>query len=176
MPLCLWLPFESYRMTPSRASPRRGADRSVRRSRELLLGGRGLGARSARSGRASFGPIRRWPAGCVIGPAWNIGRYLSGEGRASAAGDRLRRRIWAWHVLGVAAVLFWVVGVCHINLALLPVRHRLSGHLDPAAALLRRAPGRRRACSSAPPSSRTAGSSARCSSSTISTPPITSGR
>ena len=51
----------------------------------------------------------------LIGPAWNIARFLQAEGRAVARGDRLRRRIWAWHLVGVAAMLLWIVGVCGIN-------------------------------------------------------------
>ena len=56
----------------------------------------------------------------TIGPAIMIGGFLwtglgalwRGDGKESRSGRHSVRRIWAWHLLGVAAVLVWVVGVC----------------------------------------------------------------
>ena len=48
----------------------------------------------------------------LIGPLWSIVRFLKFEMLALLAGDMSLARIWATHLLGVAAVLYWVVGVC----------------------------------------------------------------
>ena len=113
-PLSLWLPFESYRrshlihhcdeqLTDPLDDPesyywtaeewrRLGTIRRLVVTAHTTLAGR-----------------------LLLGPAWNIGRYLHREMAAVVAGDRQRRRIWAWHLLTTAAVLFWVVGICGID-------------------------------------------------------------
>lgn len=58
----------------------------------------------------------------TIGPAIMIAGFLWTEARAvlrdEGGGTRLSsRRIWARHALGVAAILFWVVGICGMPLA-----------------------------------------------------------
>jgi fatty acid desaturase len=53
----------------------------------------------------------------TIGPAWTVGCFLRAEALAIAAGDRQRVRIWAAHLVGVAAILYWLVAVCQISLA-----------------------------------------------------------
>ncbi len=114
VPLCLWLPFESYRMThlvhhrdEALTDPFDDPESFYWSAEDWSALGT-LGRLLVRAHTTLAGRL-------LIGPAWNIGRYLSSEIKALRAGDRLRRRIWAWHMLGVAAVLFWVVGICHIN-------------------------------------------------------------
>ena len=51
----------------------------------------------------------------LVGPAWVIGRFLYFQVRALAQGNAGARRIWLPHLLGAAAVLAWVWGVCGIN-------------------------------------------------------------
>lgn len=53
----------------------------------------------------------------VIGPAWNIARFLWTQAEAIYRGDRTARRIWARHALLVAAMLVWLVVICRMNLA-----------------------------------------------------------
>jgi fatty acid desaturase len=52
----------------------------------------------------------------LLNPAFAIPHFLIGDAKAVLAGSRAHRRIWALHLLGVAVVLFWVCGVCHIAL------------------------------------------------------------
>ena len=116
MPLSLWLPFESYRLS------------HLVHHRDEALTDPFDDPESyywAAEDWAALGPLGRsivkahttLAGRLVIGPAWNIGRYLFREVEGLRAGDRVRRRIWAWHTLGVAAVLFWVMFVCRMNLA-----------------------------------------------------------
>ena len=114
VPLALWLPFESYRMShlvhhcdDALTDPFDDPETYYWRGDSWAALGP-LGRAVVRAHTTLAGRL-------LIGPAWNIGRFLLREARALAAGDRLRRRIWAWHGLGAAAVLFWVVGVCHMN-------------------------------------------------------------
>ena len=51
----------------------------------------------------------------LVGPAWIVGRFLYFQSRALAAGHPGARRVWAPHLLGAAAVLAWVWGVCGMN-------------------------------------------------------------
>jgi fatty acid desaturase len=53
----------------------------------------------------------------VLGPAWTVSRFLAGEARAITTGDRRRARIWAVHIAGVAAVIFWLVAICDMSIA-----------------------------------------------------------
>ena len=51
----------------------------------------------------------------LVGPAWIVGRFLYFQSRALAMRHPGARRVWAPHLLGVAAVLAWVWGVCGMN-------------------------------------------------------------
>jgi fatty acid desaturase len=115
LPLTLWIPYTVYRET------------HLRHHRH---GGRGL-TQVARDPESFYlptgvlsrvGRLRRWihRANCtlagrlVAGPALAVAAFWSGEFRRVRSGDRRRVRIWAHHALGVALVLTWTVGVCHI--------------------------------------------------------------
>jgi len=52
----------------------------------------------------------------LLNPAFAIPHFLAGDVRALIAGSVAHRQIWAMHLLGVAAVLFWILAVCHIPL------------------------------------------------------------
>lgn len=54
----------------------------------------------------------------LIGPPWMIGRFLHRELIDLRRDLPGRRRQWAVHLVGVAAVLIWVVGICDVNPAL----------------------------------------------------------
>ena len=53
----------------------------------------------------------------VLGPAWNIGRYLRAELRALRTGDRERWLIWR-DTLWPCRLLLWVGVVCRMNVLL----------------------------------------------------------
>lgn len=116
VPLSLWLPFASYRVThlvhhrdENLTDPfddpesfywtQEAWDRLHPVGRLLIT------AHSTLAGRLA------------LGPAWIIGRYLCAQARAVWMDAPAARRIWLGHGLGVAAVLGWVVGVCHMSLA-----------------------------------------------------------
>jgi len=114
LPLLLWLPFESYRIshlihhrderltdplddpeshywTPDQWASLSLAHRLIVQVNATFLGR------------------------ITIGPAWSIYRFLKNEVETVLAGNVLHRRIWrehAWHVLGVLA---WLVLVCGMN-------------------------------------------------------------
>jgi fatty acid desaturase len=115
-PLSLWLPYarfpmthlvhhrdealtdplddpESFYLTPAQWRRLAPATRALVRAQTTLLGR------------------------LVIGPAWTIVRFLAGEARAIAAGDPVRARIWAVHLVGVAAILFWLIAICEMSVA-----------------------------------------------------------
>ena len=52
----------------------------------------------------------------TIGPAIMIGFFLSDELKRVIANEPGQRAIWAWHFVGVAAVLTWVVAICGMPL------------------------------------------------------------
>lgn len=114
VPLSLWLPFESYRMS------------HLVHHRDEALTDPFDDPEShywTADGWARLGPLGR---ACVrfnttlvgrllLGPAWIVGRYLLSEARALRGGSRVARRIWSRHVVAAGAVLVWVVGVCGID-------------------------------------------------------------
>jgi fatty acid desaturase len=67
----------------------------------------------------------------LLGPAWVIGRFLYFQSRALARGVPGARRVWGPHLLGAAAVLVWVWGVCGMN----PLVYAV-GVVYPAASLM----------------------------------------
>lgn len=154
-PLSLWLPYQSYRRThlahhrDDRLTDPLDDPESyywtVSEWQALGLFGRCL----IRAQGSLVGRL-------VIGPIWSIGRFFLLEARALIAGDRIRRRIWAWHVLHLVPVLVWVIVVCRMPLwlyllafvyggtALLLVRsfaeHRAAGEVERRTAIVERSP------------------------------------
>jgi fatty acid desaturase len=51
----------------------------------------------------------------ILGPWIAMGTFLVGPARSLVAGEGREWRIWTTHGLAVAALLFWVVGICRIN-------------------------------------------------------------
>jgi len=114
-PLWLWLPFaiyrdshlahhrtraltdpledpESYYVTPDEWARMGRVARALRRAQSTLVG--------------------RF----VLGPAAVMLRFWGAELRALGRGDRRYLRAWLVHLALSAALLAWVVGVCHISL------------------------------------------------------------
>jgi fatty acid desaturase len=50
----------------------------------------------------------------IFGPALSIFRLWTAEARKALGGDRQCWIIWVRHAIGVAMVLLWTAGVCHI--------------------------------------------------------------
>jgi fatty acid desaturase len=114
-PLALWLPFESYRIS-----------HLVHHCDEKLTDPLDDPESYYWSPNAweALGPAGRFivqahttlAGRLVLGPAWNISRYLWAEARAIRSGHHVKRRIWAWHGLAVLVLVSWVVIVCHMSL------------------------------------------------------------
>ena len=114
VPLSLWLPFESYRrshlihhcdeqLTDPLDDPESYYWTAVEWRALGPIGRLVVSAHTTLAGRL------------VLGPAWNIGRYLRAEARAILARDLQRRRIWARHAVAMAALLVWIVVICGVN-------------------------------------------------------------
>ena len=114
-PLALWLPFEVYRIThlqhhnDNRLTDPLEDPESYYFTAEQwrLLGplGRGLvRAQSTLLGRL------------ILGPAWAMARFWGGEIARISSGDLRRAAIAVRHLILVALVLTWIVGVCAMPL------------------------------------------------------------
>jgi fatty acid desaturase len=115
LPWALWIPYALYRETHLRHHRHGGRYLTeVDRDPETFY----LSAPRL----ARMGPLLRWAhrangtlmGRLTVGPALTISSFWSSEIRRMARGDRRRLRIWAQHLLAVAAVLSWVRGVCGI--------------------------------------------------------------
>ena len=114
VPLSLWVPFERYRMlhlshhrderlTDPLDDPESYYWTEMDWARLSPIGRGLVEAQTCLAGRL------------IIGPAWAVSRFLWTEGRAMAGSDRVVIAIWSRHLLGVAAILAWVWGVCGLN-------------------------------------------------------------
>ena len=114
VPLTLWLPFESYRMSHLVHH----CDEALTDpfdDPESFYWSPEAWARLGLLGRA-FVRFQTTLAGrLLLGPAWSVARYVTAEARALVAVNPVTRRIWAWHAVSAGAVLVWVVGVCGID-------------------------------------------------------------
>ncbi len=116
-PLALWLPFESYRISHLQhhndmrlTDPLEDPESYYFTSRQWrLLGPLGRGIVRAQS--TLLGRL-------IVGPAWAMARFWAGEAFAVLRGDFRRGAIVMRHFIQVALVVGWVVGVCHMPLAL----------------------------------------------------------
>ncbi len=113
VPLSLWLPFESYRMThlvhhrdESLTDPFDDPESQYWTAEAW--------ARLGPVGRAALLFHTTLFGRLLFGPAIVVARYLAAEARAVWRGG-VARRIWAWHVVTTAAVLAWVVVVCGMD-------------------------------------------------------------
>jgi fatty acid desaturase len=117
LPLSLWIPYAVYRETHLRHHRHGGRylTEVVRDPESFYLQPGTL---------SNAGVIRRaiHTANCtlagriILGPAVAIATLWAREARKLRSGDRRRILIWLRHALGVALVLLWTVGVCHVPL------------------------------------------------------------
>ena len=114
VPLSLWLPFESYRIShllhhhDDRLTDPLDDPESYYWTPEQW---RALGA----PGRLIVRAHSTLAGRLLLGPSWNISRYLWSEARAIWSGDRLRRRIWRAHALASVGVAVWLFCICRLN-------------------------------------------------------------
>ena len=112
--LGLWLPFASSRMAPL-GHPRDDPLTAPLDDPESYYWSADQWRAIGPAGRTVVRLHTTLAGRLLIGPAWNIGRFWLTELRAIRKGDQVRRRIWARHLLGVAALLLWIVGVCGMS-------------------------------------------------------------
>jgi fatty acid desaturase len=110
-PLALWLPFENYRHThlthhrdERLTDPLDDPESFYWRQEEWA----GLGA----TGRALVRLQSSLLGRMLIGPAWASAKLWKGEIARLARGERAAVREVALHLVGVAIVLGWALGVC----------------------------------------------------------------
>jgi fatty acid desaturase len=117
-PLSLWLPYRLYRATHLQHHRHGG--------RYLTEVSRDPESFFMRPGTlSSAGSLRcaLYLANCTLagrlafGPALAVWRFWATEMRKALGGDRRCRKIWARHGVGMAIVLLWTAGVCHIPVA-----------------------------------------------------------
>ncbi len=117
-PLSLWIPYRIYRSTHLKHHRHGGRHLTdVSGDPESCLFRPGTLSRS--------GPLLRllYLANCtlvgrlLLGPMLLVLKFWAAEIRNVVAGHRGSRAIWARHAIGVALVLGWTTGVCHIPVA-----------------------------------------------------------
>jgi fatty acid desaturase len=114
-PLAVWIPYRIYRVTHLKHHRHGGRFLSkVPHDPESFFLPSGTLAKSGRFRRRLYLAHCTLIGRLLLGPALSISRLWTGEARKILRGNRQRRTLWARHGLGVAMVLLWTVGVCHI--------------------------------------------------------------
>lgn len=130
VPLSLWMPYETYRL----AHLRHHCDDQLTdplddpESRYVTAAD---WASLGRFGRYLLTLQKTLAGRLLIGPLWAVGYFFADEAVKLRAGDRTAWKAWGEHLVGVAAVLFWLVVVCKLSLGLY-----VAAVLYPAIALL----------------------------------------
>jgi len=114
-PLSLWLPFEAYRRShlAHHATEHLTDPEHDPESRYGLQGPgrvRTLDRVSRRIQATLAGRL-------IVGPMFDVARFLALESGQLMRGDGARLRLWATHALLVGLVWFWVHEVCRMSLA-----------------------------------------------------------
>jgi fatty acid desaturase len=115
VPLALWIPYERYRAThlthhnDERLTDPLDDPESRYWSADAWARLSPIGQRLVRAQATVLGRI-------LIGPFWAIWTFWVSEARAVRDGDLPLAKIWAIHVVSVAIVLTWVVGVCGMGM------------------------------------------------------------
>lgn len=112
-PLALWLPYALYR----RAHLRHHVDARLTDpldDPESYYWTPALWQALSRPGRMLVRAQGTLLGRLLLGPGWSIGRFAYFQAGLLRRGERGVRRIWAWHLAGVAVVLAWLWGVCGI--------------------------------------------------------------
>jgi fatty acid desaturase len=118
IPLSLWIPYARYRETHLRHHFHQGRYLTeVDHDPESFYLPRGALAKVGRLRRAIYEANRTLCGRVILGPAMAVLTFWAREAQTIRWGDRHRLFIWIRHVLGVCAVLSWVVGICHVPLS-----------------------------------------------------------
>jgi fatty acid desaturase len=127
-PLSLWLPFGAYRRshlahhaTEHLTDPVHDPESRYSSIEPGLSPG--LGRTAVRLQETLLGRL-------LIGPVWDVLRFLPSEAFRMFRGDRQRVRLWAFHALRVALILIWLLVVCRMS-----VSEYLLSFIYPGAAL-----------------------------------------
>jgi fatty acid desaturase len=117
LPLSLWIPYALYRETHLRHHRHGGRYLTeVARDPESFYLQHGALAGRGKLQRAIHLANGTLAGRIVLGPAVAIAKFWAGEARRLRSGDRRRILIWSRHAVTVGAVLWWVVGICHVPL------------------------------------------------------------
>jgi len=115
LPLSLWLPYGIYRDTHLLHHQNRG-----RHLTDPVLDPESFYLENGSVSRRSPWLLAVYRANTTLAGRMLFGPFLSAVAfwapavAELKAGDHSRAAIWSRHVLGVAAVLVWIVGICHI--------------------------------------------------------------
>jgi len=115
VPLSIWLPYESYRVSHLRhhCDERLTDPLDDPESRYLTVADwEGLGP----VGRTLLRAQKTLLGRLVIGPFWAVGHFLADEVQALKRADKVSRRAWGEHLPMLLLVLAWLVLVCEMGL------------------------------------------------------------
>jgi fatty acid desaturase len=114
-PLSLWIPYRIYRSTHLKHHRHGGRYLTeVSGDPESFFLRPGTLSRSGTLLRLVYLGNCTLVGRLLLGPALTVFRFWSAEARKAVVGHRGCRAIWARHAIGVALVLSWTSGVCHI--------------------------------------------------------------
>ncbi len=114
-PLWLWLPYGLYRESHLKHHASEALTDPVRDPESYYVTADAWAA-AAPVTRAFLRAHNTLLGRLVLGPLVACWRLAESEARRLRAGDRSSLRHWAWHAIGVIAVLWWVVGVCGLSI------------------------------------------------------------
>jgi fatty acid desaturase len=115
VPLSLWIPYGSYRATHLQHHRHGGRHLTeAARDPESFYLPSGSLSKTGTTVRAVHLANCTLAGRLILGPAIAVAKFWSSEARMVRSGDRRRIFIWSHHVVTVAMVLSWTVGVCRI--------------------------------------------------------------
>ena len=114
-PLSLWLPFPIYRAT-HRDHHQFKILTDPWRDPESFYVDQATWSRLPRLVQRLLAWHNTFAGRLLIGPFLTIGQFFHAEVRALYRGDHRHLVIWLWHLLGVAFVLVWVIGIAGMSL------------------------------------------------------------
>lgn len=129
-PLSLWLPYELYRRShlihhrDERLTDPLDDPESYYWTRDHWHSLGMIGRAIVRFQTTLLGRL-------ILGPAWNIGRFVGGEMAALLKGDHRHLGIWIRHLIGIALVLIWVTYI-----AQMPIWFYVFGLVYPGTSIL----------------------------------------
>lgn len=113
-PLSLWLPFEAYRRSHlAHHATEHLTDPEHDPESRYAPAGPGVARRLARlASRLQANLLGR----VILGPVFEVIRFLTSETARLARGDGVRLRMWILHLAAVGVLLVWLHYGCHMSL------------------------------------------------------------